>query len=170
MLLKPLLTRLDLYKIGFLITVAFLYTIPWYACFHMLASHVLTASTGILTSFGQEYGVGCSLQQATTCSPPPAYPPDAIIGPTLFSIPAEELFFFVIQTYIVCPRPLYNLLSANPAQDNAAPDSVQQTRTLRGVPAESVCFWIPRCAAKEVHWTSLPADHDCSVGIARLFW
>ena len=29
-----------------------------------------------------------------------SYPPDAILGPTLFSIPAEELFFFVIQTYI----------------------------------------------------------------------
>lgn len=27
------------------------------------------------------------------------YPPGVIIGPTLFSIPAEELFFFVIQTY-----------------------------------------------------------------------
>lgn len=28
-----------------------------------------------------------------------SYPADAIIGPTLFSIPAEEVFFFVIQTY-----------------------------------------------------------------------
>ncbi len=27
------------------------------------------------------------------------YPPNAIIGPTLFSIPAEEVFFFIIQTY-----------------------------------------------------------------------
>jgi 15-cis-phytoene synthase / lycopene beta-cyclase len=27
------------------------------------------------------------------------YPPSVIIGPTLFSIPAEEIFFFVIQTY-----------------------------------------------------------------------
>jgi len=27
------------------------------------------------------------------------YPPNAIIGPTLFNIPAEEVFFFVIQTY-----------------------------------------------------------------------
>lgn len=27
------------------------------------------------------------------------YPPDVILGPTLFRIPAEELFFFVIQTY-----------------------------------------------------------------------
>ncbi|KAI2617074.1 hypothetical protein GGR54DRAFT_210755 [Hypoxylon sp. NC1633] len=28
------------------------------------------------------------------------YPPDVIIGPRLFDVPAEELFFFVIQTYI----------------------------------------------------------------------
>lgn len=27
------------------------------------------------------------------------YPPNVILGPTLFRIPAEELFFFVIQTY-----------------------------------------------------------------------
>ena len=27
------------------------------------------------------------------------YPPTAIIGPTLFGIPAEEVFFFIIQTY-----------------------------------------------------------------------
>ena len=32
---------------------------------------------------------------------PSAYPADVIIGPTLLQIPAEELFFFVIQTYIV---------------------------------------------------------------------
>lgn len=28
-----------------------------------------------------------------------SYPPNAIIGPTVFRIPAEEFFFFVIQTY-----------------------------------------------------------------------
>ena len=28
------------------------------------------------------------------------YPPNAILGPTLFRIPIEELFFFVIQTYV----------------------------------------------------------------------
>ena len=28
------------------------------------------------------------------------YPPNAVLGPTLLRIPAEELFFFVIQTYI----------------------------------------------------------------------
>jgi len=65
---KPLLTKRDLYKIGFLITIAVVYTIPW-------DSYLIR--TGVWS-----------------------YPPEAIIGPTLFSIPAEELFFFVIQTYI----------------------------------------------------------------------
>lgn len=37
------------------------------------------------------------------------YPPDAVIGPTLLSIPAEELFFFIIQTYITSL--LYHLLN-----------------------------------------------------------
>lgn len=30
-----------------------------------------------------------------------AYPAEAVLGPTLFSVPVEELFFFVVQTYIV---------------------------------------------------------------------
>jgi 15-cis-phytoene synthase/lycopene beta-cyclase len=29
------------------------------------------------------------------------YPPDAILGPLIFQIPLEELFFFFIQTYVV---------------------------------------------------------------------
>ncbi|KAF2669846.1 Lycopene beta-cyclase [Microthyrium microscopicum] len=38
-----------------------------------------------------------------------SYPPTAVIGPTLFSIPFEEVFFFIIQTYITSL--LYLLLS-----------------------------------------------------------
>lgn len=38
-----------------------------------------------------------------------SYPPDAILGPTFWSIPAEELFFFVIQTYNTSL--LYHLLN-----------------------------------------------------------
>jgi 15-cis-phytoene synthase / lycopene beta-cyclase len=38
-----------------------------------------------------------------------SYPANAIVGPTLFTIPAEELFFFVIQTYITSL--LYLILS-----------------------------------------------------------
>lgn len=37
------------------------------------------------------------------------YPSHAIVGPTLLSIPAEELFFFVVQTYITSL--LYHLLN-----------------------------------------------------------
>ena len=83
--LHPLLTRLDLYKICFLLCVrhetlataclrtlmplqiAVAYTIPWDS--YLIHNAIWT------------------------------YPPDAVIGPTLFRIPAEEVFFFVIQTY-----------------------------------------------------------------------
>ncbi|WYZ39225.1 hypothetical protein EsH8_III_001139 [Colletotrichum jinshuiense] len=37
------------------------------------------------------------------------YPPDAVLGPTLYDIPIEELFFFVIQTYITAQ--LYIILN-----------------------------------------------------------
>ncbi|KAK3691499.1 hypothetical protein LTR37_018637 [Vermiconidia calcicola] len=63
----PLCTKLDLYKIGFLVTIAVASTIPW-------DSYLIR--TGIWS-----------------------YPPDVILGPTLFDIPLEEVFFFVIQTF-----------------------------------------------------------------------
>ncbi|KAI1195179.1 hypothetical protein F5X97DRAFT_308934 [Nemania serpens] len=65
---KPLLARLDLYRILVLVLVAFFATLPWDS---YLIRH------GIWT-----------------------YPQDAILGPRLFEIPVEELFFFIIQTYI----------------------------------------------------------------------
>ncbi|KAI1755909.1 hypothetical protein F4782DRAFT_538305 [Xylaria castorea] len=67
-ILRPLLTRVDLYKTLVLVVVAFFATLPW-------DSYLI--QQGIWT-----------------------YPPDAILGPRLFGIPAEELFFFIIQTYI----------------------------------------------------------------------
>ncbi|KEF57984.1 uncharacterized protein A1O9_05907 [Exophiala aquamarina CBS 119918] len=67
-LLGPLFTRRDVYKICFLEFIAVAYTIPW-------DSYLIR--TGIWT-----------------------YPPTVIIGPRLFSIPVEELFFIVVQTYI----------------------------------------------------------------------
>ncbi|KAI8632966.1 hypothetical protein F5Y19DRAFT_472149 [Xylariaceae sp. FL1651] len=76
-ILRPLLTRLDLCKTLVLILTAFFATLPWDS---YLIRH------GIWT-----------------------YPPDAIIGLRLFGIPAEELFFFVIQTYITAM--LYILLN-----------------------------------------------------------
>ena len=33
------------------------------------------------------------------CSHVWSYPPEAVLGPSLFAIPLEEVFFFVIQTY-----------------------------------------------------------------------
>lgn len=63
----PLCTRLDLYKLTFLIVIAVVSTIPW-------DSYLIRTSVW-------------------------SYPPHAIIGPTLYSIPLEEVFFFVIQTY-----------------------------------------------------------------------
>ncbi|KAF2157329.1 Lycopene beta-cyclase [Myriangium duriaei CBS 260.36] len=66
-LCRPLLTRLDLYRISFLITIAVLYTIPWDS--YLIRTKIWS------------------------------YPQDVIIGPTLYDIPLEEVFFFVIQTY-----------------------------------------------------------------------
>ncbi|KAI0551365.1 hypothetical protein F4679DRAFT_136364 [Xylaria curta] len=68
LILRPLLTRVDVYKTSFLIVVAFFATLPW-------DSYLI--QRGVWT-----------------------YPPDAIVGLRLFGIPAEELFFFIIQTYI----------------------------------------------------------------------
>jgi 15-cis-phytoene synthase/lycopene beta-cyclase len=66
-LYRPFLDRIDLYKIGFLISIAVVSTIPWDS--YLIRQKIWT------------------------------YPPSVIIGPTLFEIPAEEVFFFVIQTY-----------------------------------------------------------------------
>ncbi|KAI1632563.1 hypothetical protein F4809DRAFT_656188 [Biscogniauxia mediterranea] len=76
-ILRPLLTRLDLYKTLALIVIAFCATLPWDA---------YLIHRGIWT-----------------------YPPAAIAGPRLLGVPAEELFFFVIQTYITAL--LYVLLN-----------------------------------------------------------
>ncbi|KAH6620191.1 Squalene/phytoene synthase-domain-containing protein [Boeremia exigua] len=67
LLYRPLWSKLDTYRVGFLITVAVTATIPW-------DSYLIR--TGIWS-----------------------YPSHVIIGPTLFNIPLEEVFFFVIQTY-----------------------------------------------------------------------
>ncbi|RSL42145.1 hypothetical protein CEP54_015588 [Fusarium duplospermum] len=64
---KPLLSRLDMYKVGFLIAIAVVSTIPWDS--YLIRHQIWT------------------------------YPPGAIVGPTVLDIPAEELFFFVIQTF-----------------------------------------------------------------------
>ncbi|PHH82737.1 hypothetical protein CDD82_4993 [Ophiocordyceps australis] len=63
----PFMTRLELYKILTLITIAVVATIPWDS--YLIRTRVWT------------------------------YPPDGVVGTTLFSIPIEEVFFFIIQTY-----------------------------------------------------------------------
>ncbi|ESZ89978.1 hypothetical protein SBOR_9640 [Sclerotinia borealis F-4128] len=64
---RPLLQRIDIYKILFLIAIAVVSTIPWDS--YLIHRKIWT------------------------------YPSNVIVGPKLFLIPIEELFFFVIQTY-----------------------------------------------------------------------
>ncbi|EUC33155.1 hypothetical protein COCCADRAFT_96894 [Bipolaris zeicola 26-R-13] len=66
-LYRPFFTKLDAYKVLFLIFVAVTSTIPW-------DSYLIR--TGIWS-----------------------YPGHVIIGPKLYDIPLEEVFFFVVQTY-----------------------------------------------------------------------
>ncbi|PQE22891.1 putative geranylgeranyl-diphosphate geranylgeranyltransferase (AL-2) protein [Rutstroemia sp. NJR-2017a BBW] len=79
---RPLLHRIDVYKILFLIAIAVVSTIPWDS--YLIRRKIWT------------------------------YPPHVIVGPKLFSIPAEELFFFVIQTYnttllyLLLSRPVFH--------------------------------------------------------------
>ncbi|KAL8929749.1 MAG: hypothetical protein Q9172_000306 [Xanthocarpia lactea] len=63
----PLCTKIDTYKILFLVVIAVVSTTPWDS--YLIHRRIWT------------------------------YPANAIVGPTLFRIPAEEIFFFVIQTY-----------------------------------------------------------------------
>lgn len=82
LLYRPLLNRIDLYKIAFLITIAVVSTIPWDS--YLIRRKIWT------------------------------YPQSVIIGPTLLSIPAEEVFFFIIQTYntsllyLILSKPLFH--------------------------------------------------------------
>jgi len=82
LLYRPLLTRIDLYKIFYLVAIAVVSTTPWDS--YLIRRKIWT------------------------------YPSSVIIGPTLFSIPAEEVFFFVIQTYnttllyLILSKPLFH--------------------------------------------------------------
>ncbi|PMD25666.1 hypothetical protein NA56DRAFT_564733 [Hyaloscypha hepaticicola] len=102
-LYRPFLTRTDLYKVAFLITIAVVSTIPWDS---YLVRHKIWT-----------------------------YPPNAIIGPTLFSIPAEEVFFFIIQTYnttllyLILNKPIFHpncLNSAKPLKGQGVQWNVGQ--------------------------------------------
>ncbi|KAL8790319.1 MAG: hypothetical protein Q9213_000671 [Squamulea squamosa] len=75
----PLCTKIDVYKILFLVIIAVVSTTPWDS--YLIRNRIWT------------------------------YPPNAIVGPTLFRIPAEEIFFFIIQTYNTS---LFYLLASKP--------------------------------------------------------
>lgn len=113
LLYRPLFTRLELYKIVFLVTIAFVSTIPW-------DSYLIR--TGIWT-----------------------YPPDAVLGFTLFDIPAEELFFFIIQTYgvsvLYCfiSKPLLHPVYL-PRPDNAS-NWFQKHDRLTGIIGQLLLVW-----------------------------
>ncbi|KAH8424171.1 uncharacterized protein LDX57_001926 [Aspergillus melleus] len=64
----PFLIRQEIYKIGTLITIAVVATIPWDS--YLIRTHIWS------------------------------YAPESVLGYTLYSIPAEEVFFFAIQTYL----------------------------------------------------------------------
>ncbi|KAJ4357251.1 uncharacterized protein N0V89_001826 [Didymosphaeria variabile] len=92
---RPLFTRLDVYKVAFLVTIAVLSTIPW-------DSYLI--QTGIWS-----------------------YPSHVIVGPKLFDIPLEEVFFFVIQTYnssllyIILSRPTFQPLYLRVERQSSQP-------------------------------------------------
>ncbi|KAI8937595.1 hypothetical protein NX059_005309 [Plenodomus lindquistii] len=67
LLYRPLFTKIDIYKVAFLVTIAVVATIPWDS--YLIRTRIWS------------------------------YPDHVIVGPTLFDIPLEEVFFFVVQTY-----------------------------------------------------------------------
>ncbi|KAH9868221.1 hypothetical protein J1614_007293 [Plenodomus biglobosus] len=67
LLYRPLFTKIDVYKVAFLVTIAVVATIPWDS--YLIRTRIWS------------------------------YPAHVIVGPTLFDIPLEEVFFFVVQTY-----------------------------------------------------------------------
>ena len=79
---RPLFTKLDVYKLVFLVLIAVASTTPWDS--YLIRQRIWT------------------------------YPTNAVFGPTLFQIPVEELFFFVIQTYntsllyLILSRPTFH--------------------------------------------------------------
>jgi 15-cis-phytoene synthase / lycopene beta-cyclase len=87
-ILRPLVTKIDLYKIIFLVSVRIIIPYKDAGCvFFLTCSQVAVTYTIPWDSYLIHTKVW-------------TYPPEAILGPTLFKIPIEELFFFVVQTYV----------------------------------------------------------------------
>ncbi|KHJ33568.1 putative phytoene synthase lycopene cyclase [Erysiphe necator] len=79
---RPILNRLDVYKILFLILIAVISATPWDS--YLIQNQIWT------------------------------YPPNSVLGPKIFLIPIEEVFFFIIQTYntsllyLIFNKPLFH--------------------------------------------------------------
>ncbi|KAG0650248.1 terpanoid synthase [Hyphodiscus hymeniophilus] len=67
------------------------------------------------------------------------YPPRVVVGPLLFSIPLEEVFFFVIQTYntsliyLLMSKPVFNPSYLRPRKDHKSPIPYRVQRKLGAV-------------------------------------
>lgn len=94
-----------LVHLKFTIPLALVLTTIAYPIFHR--THFLQIASLIVLSFTATLPWDAYLIRNKIWS----YPPDAIIGPRLWGIPAEELFFFVIQTYITS---LFYILLSKP--------------------------------------------------------
>ena len=86
LLYRPLFTRLDAYKISFLITVGCIRSIEFGDLLGLICPQIAVVATTPWDSYLIRSRVW-------------TYPANVIVGPTLFAIPAEEIFFFVVQTY-----------------------------------------------------------------------
>ncbi|KAK3996512.1 Phytoene synthase/Lycopene cyclase [Cladorrhinum sp. PSN332] len=89
----------------FTIPLAFLLTGIAYPILHRI--HFLQIGSLIILSFVATLPWDAYLIKSNVWT----YPPDAIIGPRVWGIPIEELFFFVIQTYITS---LFYILLSKP--------------------------------------------------------
>lgn len=65
------------------------------------------------------------------------YPPDSVIGPVIFSIPIEEFFFFIVQTYttsllyLLITKPVLHAAYLGTTQPEVAPEAgPRRTRWL----------------------------------------
>ncbi|KAK4673814.1 hypothetical protein QC763_115240 [Podospora pseudopauciseta] len=109
-----------LVHLKYTIPLAALLTLIAYPIFHRI--HFLQIGSLIVVSFLATLPWDSYLIRSNIWT----YPPDAIIGPRLYGIPIEELFFFVIQTYITSLfyillskplfHPLYLSTQRNPPQ------------------------------------------------------
>jgi len=69
-----------------------------------------------------------------------SYPASSVLGPTLFAIPLEEIFFFFVQTYItaniyhVCSRPVVHAL--------LLPRAPKQARAASIIASRGVAMWL----------------------------